>query len=442
MLSMDRRGYVLNDLGTGKTRCILWTFDYLKSRNLASKLLVICPISALRRTWGDEIVREMPHLKFEVLHGTKQERLKRLGNTLASVYIINHAGLEIIYDELQERKDIDTICADELSLYRNGGSNRTKTLKAYIHGKRWAWGLTGSPMPREVTDVWGPCSAITPSTVPTYFSHFRAMLMNKIPNNQKWGWEPKPGAEAKAVACMTPSVRFRLDEVIELPQRVFHYYEASLSPKQFNVYEGMRQEAIALVGQNKIDALNAGAVLSKLFQIALGYVYTREGKTVLLDNTERLQLILDLIDQSERKVILFAPFKSAIAGLSQMLKLNSVEHAIVHGDVTVPQRNKIFHEFQNTQRYHVLLAHPVCMSHSLTLTRATTIIWAGPITSLDVFQQANARIYRVGQDSKTLIAMIGGTGAEKKMFQLLARNEKSQNRFLEIMEAKSHELTI
>jgi SNF2 family DNA or RNA helicase len=208
------------------------------------------------------------------------------------------------------------------------------------------------------------------------------MLMFKTPNNQKWGWEPKPGAEEKAVACMAPSVRFRLDEITELPPRVFHYYEASLTPKQAMVYEAMRQEAIALVNQDKIDALNAGAVLSKLFQIALGYVYTRDGKIIALDNTPRLQLILDLVDGSEKKVILFAPFKSAIQGLSAMLDANKVEHAIVHGDVSIAKRNTIFYDFQHTPKYHVLLAHPVCMAHSLTLTNASTIVWAGPVTSL------------------------------------------------------------
>lgn len=442
MLTMDRRSYVLNELGTGKTRCILWAYDFLRSQQLAGKMLVICPVSAMQRTWGDEIRKEFHWLKFEILYGSKAKRLEKLSNMNADVYIINHDGLEVIFDELQKRKGIDTVCVDELGVYRNGGSNRTKTLKAYLYGKKWGWGLTGAPIPRSVTDVWGPCSAITPLTVPNYFSHFRAMLMYKTPNNQKWGWEPKEGAEEKAVACMTPSVRFRLDEITELPPRVYSYYEAALTSKQGAVYEAMRQEAIALVQQDKIDALNAGAVLSKLFQIALGYVYTREGKIITLDNTPRLQLILDLVDGSEKKVILFAPFKSAIQGLSAMLEANKVEHAIVHGDVSISKRNGIFYDFQNTKTYHVLLAHPVCMAHSLTLTAATTTIWAGPVTSLDTFIQANARTYRTGQTSKTLIAMVGGTGAEKKMYSILAKNDKTQNKFLEIVESKSSDITI
>jgi SNF2 family DNA or RNA helicase len=264
--------------------------------------------------------------------------------------------------------------------------------------------------------------------------------MLKKPYN-KFGWEAKPGAEEHAVACMQPSVRFKLSDVIELPERVIKYYQADLTPKQSYVYEAMRKQAIALVGEHKVDALNAGAVLSKLMQIAIGYVYTRDGKTIHLDNSERLQLILDLIDSTQRKVLLFAPFKSAVSAFSTFLTTNKVSHAVVTGDTSLKKREEIFGDFQDTSKYKVIAAHPGCMSHSLTLTKANTTIWAGPVTSLETFQQANGRTYRVGQDDKTLVAMVGGTAMEERMYKLLAANEKLQNRFLEIVEAITEELT-
>jgi hypothetical protein len=120
------------------------------------------------------------------------------------------------------------------------GPIEPRQLKAHLP-EALGMGLTGAHIPRSVTDVWGYASAITPNTVPNYFTHFRAMLMYKTPNNQKWGWEPKEGAEARAVACLTPSVRLRLDEIAELPPRVFNYYEDSLTPKQGIIYKAMRQ---------------------------------------------------------------------------------------------------------------------------------------------------------------------------------------------------------
>ena len=155
---------------------------------------------------------------------------------------------------------------------------------------------------------------------------------------------------------------------------------------------------------------------------------------MVLDNAPRLQLILDLIDSTPHKVLLFAPFKSVVKALSAMLTNNTIDHAVITGDTPLRQRNEIFNEFQETKRLKVICAHPGCMSHSLTLTKANTTIWAGPTTSLETFAQANARTFRVGQQHKTLVAMVGGTPAERKIYNLLGRNEKLQDKFLEIME--------
>ena len=431
----NKRAYCLNDLGTGKTRSVLFAYDALRQTGIAKKMLVICPLSGMSRTWLREVRLFFPHLSAIILHGVKHRRVMRLSLD-ADIYIINHDGVNVIFDELMKRENINVVCVDEIAGYRNGRAARTKTLRALVKEREYVWGLTGSPIPKAVTDVWGPCSCLTPSTVPKYFIVFRDQLMIK---KDLFRWEPKPHAEERAVACMQPSVRFRLDDVTELPPRVTNYYDAPLSSQQSGIYDAMRQAALALVGTDKIDALNAGAVLSKLLQIAIGYVYTREGKTVALDNTPRLQLILDLVDAARQKVILFAPFKSAVAGFSTMLHTNSIDHAVVTGDTPTKQRDVIFTAFQDTTQYKVLLAHPACMAHSLTLTSASTTIWGGPVTSLEIFQQANARMYRVGQKHRSLVAMIGGTAMERRIYKLLGANERLQNHFLSIVEAITEE---
>jgi superfamily II DNA or RNA helicase len=431
------RGYCINELGTGKTRSILFAFDALKQAGMVQRMIVLCPLSAMRRTWYREILLYFPHLKATILYGAKEMRARKLLEKV-DIYIINHDGLEVLQESLMQRDDIDCVCVDEIGGYRNGRARKTKLLRQYVTPKDYVWGMTGSPIPRAVTDVWGPCSCLTPHTVPKFFTIFRDQLMLK---KGPFRWEAKPGAEERAVACMQPSVRFKLSDVTELPERVIKYYQADLTSKQSYVYEAMRKQSIALVGAHKIDALNAGAVLSKLMQIAIGYVYTRDGKTIHMDNTPRLQLILDLIDSTQRKVLLFAPFKSAVAAFSAFLKTNKIDHAVVTGETTLKNRDQIFGDFQDTGKYKVIAAHPGCMAHSLTLTKANTTIWAGPVTSLETFQQANGRTYRVGQDDKTLVAMVGGTPMEERMYKLLAANENLQNRFLEIVEAITEDIT-
>jgi len=432
LLTTRRRAYVLNDIGTGKTRCILWSFDFMRTMGLAQKLLVIAPLSTLITVWANEIRQELWWLKFAILHGTKEERLRQLRRDV-DVYIINHHGVNMLLPELRA-KGFSVICADEVAIYRNGKS-KTLTLpfKELVTGHGYVWGMTGSPIPRAVTDVWGPASCITPRTIPEFFSWFRAQLMIKV---SQFHWEPRPGAEEMAIKCLQPSVRFKMSDVTELPEQVYQYYYAPMTPKQEQIYKEMSQKAVALIKNKKVDALNAGAVMSKLLQIALGYVYHRDGDVIELDNTPRLQLIIDLIDSCNESVILFAPFKSVINGLHKTLTKNKITHCIVSGDTLANQRVKIFDDFQRKGLYKVLLCHPACLAHGLTLTRATMNIWAGPITSLDIFYQANGRIKRLGQKFKTLVAMVGGSTREKRLYQLLGNNERIQNRFLELIETE------
>jgi SNF2 family DNA or RNA helicase len=432
LLTTKRRGYVLNDIGTGKTRCILWSFDFLQKICKVQTMLVIAPLSTLVTVWAKEIRKEFWWLKFAILHGTKEQRLKELSRRV-DIYIINHHGVHTILPELRA-KGFNIICADEAAIYRNGRS-KTLTLpfKELVMGHDYAWGLTGSPMPHAVTDVWGPASCITPSTIPAYFSWFRAQLMTKV---DQFKWLPRPHAEEMAIKCLQPSVRFKMSDVIELPERVYEYYHAPMTPRQDRIYKEMSDKAVALIRDKKIDALNAGAVMNKLLQISLGYVYTRDGNVVELDNKPRLQLIVDLIDSCSQSVILFAPYKSVINGLHNTLGVNDITHCIVSGDTSPKERAKLFHEFHEQGLYKVLLCHPACLAHGLTLTQATMNIWSGPITSLDIFYQANGRIHRLGQKHKTLIAMVGGSSREKRLYQLLGNNEQVQSRFLELIETK------
>jgi SNF2 family DNA or RNA helicase len=436
----ELRDYNLNDLGTGKTRCALWSFDYLRKKQQAKRMLVICPLSTMNRVWEAEIQMHFTDLTCAVLHGTKEKRLKNL-NRNVNIYIINHDGVGTIYSELMERTDIDVVCIDELATFRNM-NKRSARVKQLAHGRKFVWGMTGSPMPREVTDVWSQCCIVTPHTVPKYFSWIRATLMLKGPAGP-YDWRARPGAEVMAVNYMKPNVRFTLDDVVELPPKIMQYHEVPMSAQQDKVYNEIRNKAVSLIGTKIVDALNAGAAIQKLLQIACGYVYTRDEdddkkkETITLDNTERLQYTLDLVDSTSRKAIIFVPFLNALNGVSDMLTKNKVDHAIVHGGITKTHRNLIFSAFQDTPRYKVLLAHPVCMSHGLTLTAANTIIWFGPTLSLDTFYQANGRITRLGQEHKQVIAMLGGTKVERRIYGILGRNEKVQQHFLDIIKSET-----
>lgn len=434
MLTTNYRAYVLNSFGTGKTKSALWAWHFLYTHGLAGKMLVVAPLSTLTFTWSVEIFKTLQGIKAQVLHGSRDRRLKRLADPEASIFIINHDGLETVVGELAKRGDIDTLCIDELAAYRNN-SDRTKVIKKYAQPLKWVWGMTGSPTPNAPTDAWSQATIITPQNVPRYFTHFRDQVMNRV---TQFKYVPKQDAVQQVFRVLQPSVRFTLNDVMELPQKIEIEQAVPLGKEQERVYNEMAKFARAKVATGDVDAMNAGAILNKLLQISTGYVYKRDGTTVELDNDDRIDTMVDNVLAADNKVIVFVPFKHALAGITKALTDAGIEVATVSGDTPKAARDAIFHEFQNVPNgLRVIAAHPATMSHGLTLTAADTIIWFGPTTSLETFEQANARITRVGQKNKQLILMLYATKAERLIYQKLRAKQKVQNALLEMIEDAS-----
>jgi SNF2 family DNA or RNA helicase len=160
---------------------------------------------------------------------------------------------------------------------------------------------------------------------------------------------------------------------------------------------------------------------------------------VSLDNHKRIEALLDGVTASDRKVLVFVPFKHALAGISEAFKKEGIDHACISGDTPANERANIFNLFENTNRYKAIVAHPACMSHGITLVAASHIVWFAPITSLETYIQANARIRRVGQKHKQLILHLQGTPVERRVFALLQQKQKVQDKLLELFEEASEE---
>ena len=432
LITQNPRAYVLNGMGTGKTRAALWAWDYLRSNGLLNKLLVVAPLSTLTFVWAREVFSTLPHCSVEVLHGPKKKRLERLADPDVDVFVINHDGIKTIAKELEARKDIDALVIDELAVYRNNKAARTKYMRNFVKPMKWVVGMTGSPMPNAPTDVWAQASIVTPDTVPKYYKRFEDELMYKV---STFKMLPKHDAVEKAFAVMQPSVRFTLDDVLELPDVVTRYVDVDMGSKQANIYKELSLHCHALVDGKEITAANAGAALSKLLQISLGWVYSKDRGIVPLDNNERVTALIDNINASDNKVLAFAPFKHALAGISEALDKEKIPHEVVSGDTPATRRSEVFNLFQNTDKYKVLVAHPQCLAHGITLTVADTVIWVSPITSLEIYEQANHRIRRVGQKNKQLLLHLQATPVERKIYTMLREKRNVQGRFLELMEA-------
>jgi len=432
MMTENARFYNLNHMGTGKTKTALWSWDYMNRQGYNKKLLVVAPLSTLTFVWLSEVFATMPHRRAVVLTGTKAQRLKLLAQE-ADIYIINHDGVKVIEQELHDRRDIDTLVLDELAVYRNQ-SDRSKRMRKFARRFTTVWGMTGAPMPNEPTDVWAQCQIITPGRVPRFRSHARDLLMVNI---GPYLWKPKPNAVDTAFSWMQPACRYTLDEVVELPPVISRSVSVDLSEEQLTTYKKVSTVMSTMVKEKTITAVNAGVAMNKLLQIAGGWVYTVRPEFVRLDPTPRIVAMADMIRSCNEKVLVAIPYRHMIEGVSKILGMKGVdiEHCCVHGDT--PRREEIFNLFQNTDKYKVMLVHPQCVSHGLTLTAASMIIWYLPTVSLETYDQFNARITRIGQKHKQQIIHLQGAPVERHIYKMLQEHQALQNRFLELVEGAS-----
>ena len=429
--TLNDRCFILNSMGTGKTLASLYGFDYMHRIGMVNKALVVCPLSTMDRTWGDEVFKSFPHLKAVVVYGTKEKRIKLLKEE-ADLYIINTDGIKIIQDELKRRPDIDLVIVDEVAVFRNRSTGRWKAINEVLNKQtfRKAWALTGMPTPNSPLDAWAQCKLMLPfnKEIPNYISRARDILM--LPVGQ-FGWKPKEGANQIINGWMQPSIRFSLDECTDLPEQTFITKEVEMSPEQKKAYKEMASKLKAEIAGNEILAVNEAVKASKLIQIASGHAYDAKKDVVSFPCKPRMDVLKEIIEESEGKVIVFVPFTSVLDRIGFELTAQW-KVASVSGSTSKAARDNIFNEFQNPGGIHVIVANPGTMSHGLTLTAATTIVWYAPIYSNDTYLQANARVRRPGQTRTTVIVHIAGSAIERLVYSRLKNKETMQGLLLEM----------
>jgi SNF2 family DNA or RNA helicase len=431
MLTMNKRAYVLSEMGVGKTRAALYAFDFLKEAHEVDCGLVIAPLSTLNPTWAREILKYFPDLTFSIVHGTKAQRLGALARP-ADLYIINHDGIKTVLPELIAKTEIDLVIVDELAAFRTPNTDRSKALAQVLKERRFAWGLTGAPTPNEPTDAWNQCRLITPERVPKYMKQFRDSTMRQV---SQFRWIEREEAKDIVHEAMQPAVRYKRDDCVELPPKVIMDREVELSSEQKRVYQTLMKKLSVMFKQGEVTAANEGVLFMKLLQIASGWVYTSDKSIVDLGPKSRLDALEEIIDQAEGKVIVFAEFVHAAEALYKHLSGKGIcSVALVTGSTNRKDRDQIFNEFQNAAFPRVIVAHPRCMAHGLTLTAASIVVWFTPTPSLEIYDQACARISRPGQTRKQLIIHLTGSAVETKMYRRLEKKASTQGALLELFE--------
>jgi len=156
-------------------------------------------------------------------------------------------------------------------------------------------------------------------------------------------------------------------------------------------------------------------------QISAGAIYTDEKEVLEFDIKNRYKVLREVIDESSQKVLVFVPFTHVINILTDKLRAEGITTEIIRGDVPAHKRTNIFKQFQESADPQVLVIQPQAAAHGVTLTAANTIVWWGPTSSLETYDQANARVHRSGQNHKCTVVQLQGSDAERHVYKLLDR---------------------
>ena len=426
-LTLHQKGFCFNEQGTGKTASAIWASDFLMKQGVINRVLVVCPLSIMDSAWRDDLFTFATHRTVSVAHGSADKR-KKIIQEGSDYVVINYDGVGIVLDELK-KGGFDLIIVDEATHYKNAQTRRWKLLRQLVHDDTWLWMMTGTPAAQNPTDAYGLAKLVNPYKVPRFFGAFKDMVMFKV---SQFTWKIRANATDIVYRVLQPAIRFTKEECLDLPPMIYTKRQVELTAQQKKYYKELKTKLVLDITGEQITAVNAAVTLNKLLQISAGAIYTDEGDVLEFDINNRYKVLREVIDESSQKVLVFVPFKHAIDILTDKLRSEGITTEVIRGDVPAHKRTHIFKQFQDDDDPQVLVIQPQAAAHGVTLTRANTVVWWGPTSSLETYDQANARVHRSGQTHKCTVVQLQGSDAEKHVYRLLDRKINVHTKFIEL----------
>jgi SNF2 family DNA or RNA helicase len=331
--------------------------------------------------------------------------------------IANYDGLNLIADEIVNDGRFDLIIVDEANAYKTMTTKRWKALKSIVGPNTHLWMMTGTPASQSPADAYGLARLVNPDGVPKFFTGWRDKVMNKV---TQFKWVPKASAAEDVHEALQPAIRYTKEQCLDLPPVLTMTREVPLTPQQAKYYNLLKERMLVQAGGETITAVNAAAGVSKLLQISCGAAYTDDKEVIEFDAAPRLAVLEEIMEETSRKVIIFALFRSTIDTIHTHLLKRNISAEVIHGDVPPSKRADIIRRFQHEKDPRVLVMQPQATAHGITLTAADTVVFFGPLMSVEQYIQCIARADRKGQDSdKVTVIHIQGSPIEKRMFKAL-----------------------
>lgn len=390
------------------------------------RVLVIAPLRVARDTWPTEIQKwsHLRSLTYAVAVGTLKERKAALMQR-ADITIINRENLQWLIDDSGFPFDFDMVIIDELSSFKNHKAKRFKSLmkvRPYIHR---IIGLTGTPSSNGLMDLWAEFKLLDKGQrLGRFITQYRINYF--IPDKRNgeiiYSYKPLPCAEDAIYRRISDiTISMKSTDHLKMPELISTQYEVKLSDTERDRYENLKQELILQLPDGEITAANAAALTGKLSQLANGAIYSDTGE-IMEFHDRKLDALEDIIEAANEKPLLVAYwFRHDLARIKNRFNVREIKTSRDIAD-------------WNAGKIPVAVIHPASAGHGLNLQAGgSTLVWFGLTWSLELYQQTNARLWRQGQQSHTVVIqhIITKGTIDERILKALSKKELTQSALID-----------
>ena len=422
---------VLLDMGLGKTVISLTAIaDLLFDSFLAHRILVVAPLRVARDTWPAELEKwsHLKNLTFTVAVGSVKERRAAL-MTAADITIINRENLGWLIEDSGFSFDYDMVVIDELSSFKNHQSKRFRSLMKVRPKVKRIIGLTGTPSSNGLMDLWAEFRLLDMGKrLGRFITEYRNnyFLPDKRNGMIIYSYKPLPYAEELIYRQISDiTISMKSTDHLQMPELISSKYEVKLSEEERLRYEELKKDLVLQLPDGEVTAANAASLTGKLSQLANGAIYADIGDTIEFHN-RKLEALEDILEAANGKPVLVAYwFKHDLERIKRRFPVREIKES---RDITDWNAGKI----------PVAVIHPASAGHGLNLQAGgSTLIWFGLTWSLELYQQTNARLWRQGQTSGTVVIehLITKGTIDERILKALSQKELTQTALINAVKA-------
>lgn len=360
-------------------------------------------------------------------NGNKKQREQALAED-ADIYIINRENVVWLVEN--HRWDFSTVVIDELSSFKSSKAQRFKALKRVRPQVSRVIGLTGTPSPNGLLDLWPQMYLLDMGQrLGRYIGGYRERFFLPDKRNREiiYSYKPKQGAEEKIYSLISDiCISMKAADYLNMPERIENRVEVSMNAKEEKLYQSFERDMVLSIGEEELDAVNAATLSNKLLQMANGAVYG-EDKKVISIHDRKLDALEDLVEAANGKPILVAYW---------------YKHDLTRIQKRLPEARVIDTSKDITDWNHgeiaIGLIHPASAGHGLNLQEGgCTIVWFGLTWSLELYQQMNARLWRQGQKHTVVIHHLITKGThDEDVMKALEKKETGQSALIHAVRAR------